>query len=317
MTWVLDSTRIKQTFLRPTSDKGTSVPFWTTGFRRFCVTAVWGFFSLAAFGAFTPPPKEAAKALKVTRGKPFSHGLVFVDGKFIEPPYVVERYGNVIRINKIQVTNQIYEWGDFLKTQSGAVVSRKEVPSSAPVAAPPPIRSAPVAPAVEDEYDPLDALFDDLPAKPKKTVTAASRPASVRPPEPKTVTTVKFDGAFEANAKTSIMVNKINKMRYEIDVALRRGSFMCFGSGYSRVMGDAETARKILQKLPEIMKNNSEYTPFAAAVRDEGFVFFPQKLVKELFEHRVDYILLQKWWKKVFDEQELNNMLERAGVKDY
>ena len=36
--------------------------------------------------AFQPVPTESAKALGVTRGKPFSAGLVFVNGKYIEPP---------------------------------------------------------------------------------------------------------------------------------------------------------------------------------------------------------------------------------------
>lgn len=317
MTWVLDSTRIKQTFLRPTSDKGTSVPFWTTGFRRFCVTAVWGFFLfLPALGAFTPAPPEAVKALKITKGKPFSKGVVFVDGRFIEPPYVVERYGNVIRINKIQVTNPIYDWSEFLRTQSGAVVTRTE---STPAPAPAP-RPAPVVapePVEEEEVDPLDALFDDAPAKPKKTV-APRRPAPVpKAPAPKVTTTVRLDGDFVPNAKTAMMVNKINAQRTEIDASLRRGCFICFGSTYSRVLGDKGAMQKVLQKLPEIMKQHSDFAPFAAAVRKEGFVYFPSNLVRQLFDHRVDYLKLQKRWKQVFEEQELNFMLEKAGVSNY
>ena len=323
MTWVLGSTRIKQTFLRPTSDNGASAPLLATGFRRFCVTAVWGFLFLFAFGAeaaFTPAPKEAVKALKITKGKPFSSGVVFINGKFIEPPYVVERYGNVLRINKIQITNAIYEWSEILKTQSGAVVSNTEVaPAPAAEPAEPAAPAEPASEAEDDEWDDLFAdLFDDAPAKPAKTKrTHASHHAPAAKSAPKVRTTVTLEGDFEMNAKCTIMVNKMNSMRTEIDASLRRGCFFCFGSTYSRVSGDRAAANKILQDVPGIMKDNSEYGPFADCIRRAGFVYFPPNLVKEMFANRVDYLAMQKRWKKVFEEHEFNSMLNKAGVNSY
>ena len=37
-------------------------------------------------GAFPEIPRESGKALGVTKGRAFSEGLVFVNGKFIRPP---------------------------------------------------------------------------------------------------------------------------------------------------------------------------------------------------------------------------------------
>ena len=322
MTWVLDSTRIKQTFLRPTSDYGTSVPHLATGFRRFCVTAVWGFLFLFAFGveaAFVPPPKEAVKALKITKGRPFSSGVVFIDGKFIEPPYVVERYGNVLRINKIQITNAVIEWSEFLKTQDGLVVTKSEAAPAPAAEAPAPAAPAAEASDTEDDDDPLSDLFDDAPAKPKKTrhTHASHHAPAPKQAAPKVKTTLSLNGEFQKNAKSAMYVNKINALRTEIDASLRRGCFFCFGSSYSRVSGDKEAAHKILQELPKIMKNDSEFGPFAADVRKAGFVYFPPNLVREMFANRVDYLVLQKRWKKVFEELEFNTMLDRAGASGY
>ena len=78
--------------------------------------------------AFPPIPKASAKALGATKGKPFTEGLVFVNGKFIPPPYVVERWGTGIRINKIPVTGQIVPWSEFLKTQKDVIVETSATP---------------------------------------------------------------------------------------------------------------------------------------------------------------------------------------------
>lgn len=321
MTWVLGSTRIKQTFLRPTSDNGASAPLLATGFRRFCVTAVWGFLFLFAFGAeaaFTPAPKEAVRALKITKGKPFSSGVVFINGKFIEPPYVVERYGNVLRINKIQITNAIIDWSEFLKTQDSSVITKTEVVEESKAAEPEPEPVAATPISTDDDDDPLADLFDDSPA-PKKTgrKQAAHHAPAKKSEAPKTATTVALTGEFDLNAKAAMMVNKINVMRTEIDASLRRGGFFCFGSTYSRVSGDRAAANKILQDVPKIMKDNSEYGPFSDGIRRAGFVYFPPNLVKEMFANRVDYLVMQKRWKKVFEEQEYNSMLNNAGVNSY
>ena len=95
--------------------------------------------ALSAAAALAMPtiPKASATALGVTRGRPFSSGVVFVEGKYIEPPYVVERWGTGIRINGKAVTGQVINWNEFLKTQEGVKVSRSEQEAEpAPAAAP-------------------------------------------------------------------------------------------------------------------------------------------------------------------------------------
>ena len=172
--------------------------------------------------SFAAPPAEAVRALKATVGKPFSSGYVFVDGKYVKPPYKVERYGNVIRINGIQVTDQVVPWDDFLKTQSGVTVTKTETPAE-PVPEPEP------EPVVEDDDDfddsasSLDDLFDDSPApkKPKK----AKRKAAPRPKKPTTTVTYSMEGDFVANEKSRALVEKINSARTSIDSQLRTGGY--------------------------------------------------------------------------------------------
>jgi len=313
MTWVLDSTRIKQTFLRPTSDDGASAPLLATGFRRFCVTAVWGFFLLALTGfdleaAFTPAPKAAVKALRITRGKSFSAGVVFIDGRFVPPPYVVERYGNVIRINGVQATQPVVEWAEFLKTQPHAEIVRTE---SEP--APAPEASAPAEPpaAAGASDDPLADLFDD---DAPKAVRPAAKPKPA--PTPVVTTTVRLDGDFVMNGQAQDLVKKINELRTDIDAALRRGGFICFGSSYSRVSGDKAMSVAILKKLPVIMENYTDARQFAAEVRKAGFVFFPPRLVEDLFVHRMEYRKLWRRWKQLQDQAEVDAVVNNSSIME-
>ncbi len=107
---------------------GTS--FLLRGARHFLLAALVVFWMLDSFAAPKTKSKgvsiEVARALQITRGKQIDSGLVFLDGKFLPPPYVVERYGNALRINGIQVTRALIPWGRFLMTQAGASVVTEE-----------------------------------------------------------------------------------------------------------------------------------------------------------------------------------------------
>ena len=168
---------------------------------------------MAGAFAFQPIPKEGAKALGVTRGKPFSAGAVFINGKYIEPPYVVERWGTGIRINSIPVTGQVVDWNEFLKTQDGVKMVKKEIsPAQESAPAAQPVQSATPAPAVD--VSSLDDLFADN-QKPVKSASrsaatsAASRPSAVSA-TPKSVTTYTLSGAFKPNESSKALLGRIN-----------------------------------------------------------------------------------------------------------
>ena len=155
---------------------GRKPRIWNDGFRGFCATATWDLFEavsrktvLLAFAAlaacssqaFEAIPFEAAKALGVTRGKPFTAGVVFVNGKYVDPPYVVERWGTGIRINSMPVTGQVVDWDDFLKTQDPSNLAKTEG-SPAPAAAPAPAYTPP--PAAERPCGPTGSATAARPA---------------------------------------------------------------------------------------------------------------------------------------------------------
>jgi hypothetical protein len=244
--------------------------------------------------AFATVPKQALVELKATVGKPFSAGLVFVNGKFLDPPYKVERYGTALRINGIQVTNEIVPWTEFLKTQPGARVEKVETPQSAdaPAAEPAPAAEEPEAAESYDSSDDIDDLFDDDP-KPKKKVAkpTVKRPVKATPPPP--ATTIVFDGEFKPNDKTKQMVARINKARTRVETTLRNGGCYFFGARYMPFSVDRLPTEMLLSSLPDVMKSNTTFEQFSSAARAKGLTFISENVMRELFRNRLDYIRLQ------------------------
>ena len=265
--------------------------------------------------AFQPIPKESAKALRATRGRPFSAGAVFINGKYIEPPYVVERWGTGIRINSIPVTGQVVDWNEFLKTQDGVKTVKKEsvqMKDTSPVAQPVSVAPPPEAPATDASS--LDDLFDDDPKPAKATskpvaTPVASRPVAV-PAAPRTVTTYALSGEFKPNDSSKVLLGRINSSRTEIDRILRSGGFVCFGDSYSRVTGDKRTLMAMLESLPELEQRSESVDAFRAGVRSAGLVYLNEVLCEDLFRNRIDYRKLKERRERIKSDQKWSQILE-------
>ena len=260
--------------------------------------------AVAAASGMPEIPKASARALGVTRGKSFSTGVVFINGKYIAPPYVVERWGTGIRINSKPVTGPIIPWSEFLKTQEGVKVTKTEAPPPPP----PPQQAAPASSDADDDTS-LDDLFDDdpKPKKPKSPTRSAS--ASTQHAAPKTTVSYSLDREFVHNAATRALVAKINSVRTEIDRILRNGGFICFGDSYSRVMGDSRSVLTLLEKLPGIQRRSDTLQEFRANVRSAGLVFLNEVLCEELFRNKVDYPRLLDRYEKLKRDVDVQKML--------
>ena len=347
MTRVLRCTRIKRRILRPTSLNGASAPTvgqWVPGTPRYGRV---GSFILAAFlaaaaafgaeaqkqpqqanqppawrGIFPKPPDEVARALKITRGQPFEDGYVFINGKYEPPPYTVERYGNVIRINGIQVTREIVSWAEIAKTQKGFAVRRAgDEPEAAPQTeeetAPEEEKESETASAAEEQPRPrpqqrrdrlsLEELFGEKPVesrhetapKPAAQPQQPKKPrAAARKPQRPAADVVTFEGEFIPDETTAAHVAKMNDMRTKIDSKLRAGGYIFFGSRYPLTVGNATTAKYMVGKLPEIMRRNTSRDAFVSDMHRAGLSYLPPKVMDDLFRNRFDFLNLLERAKK-------------------
>lgn len=263
--------------------------------------------------AFQPIPKASARALGVTRGKLFSKGLVFINGKYLPPPYVVERWGTGIRINSTPVTGQIVDWNEFLKTQPGVKTVTTEPESVAVSESAEPEAEAeatsetqPVGAAAD--VNSLDDLFeDDSDENDVKKKPAAARstpkPKVVHKPAPKPRATVSYvlEGDFVPNEETKALVKRINQMRTDVDRTLRSGGFLCFGDKYPNLSGDSRLLKKLLSKLPELQQQATDEADFVSSAYAANIVYLNETLLRELYKNRIDYLQLKRLRAKLND----------------
>ena len=264
--------------------------------------------------AFQPIPKASARALGVTRGKLFSKGLVFINGKYLPPPYVVERWGTGIRINSTPVTGQIVDWNEFLKTQPGVKTVTTEPESAAVSESAEPEAEAeatsetqPVEAAAAD-VNSLDDLFEDdsdeNDVKKKPAVARSTpKPKVVHKPAPKPRATVSYvlEGDFVPNEETKALVKRINQTRTDVDRTLRSGGFLCFGDKYPNLSGDSRLLKKLLSKLPELQQQATDEADFVSSAYAANIVYLNETLLRELYKNRIDYLQLKRLRAKLND----------------
>ena len=267
--------------------------------------------------AFQPIPKASARALGVTRGKLFSKALVFINGKYLPPPYVVERWGTGIRINSTPVTGQIVDWNEFLKTQPGVKTVTTEPESVAVSESAEPEAEAeatsetqPVEAAAAD-VNSLDDLFEDdsdeNDVKKKPAVARSTpKPKVVHKPAPKPRATVSYvlEGDFVPNEETKALVKRINQTRTDVGRTLRSGGFLCFGDKYPNLSGDSRLLKKLLSKLPELQQQATDEADFVSSAYAANIVYLNETLLRELYKNRIDYLQLKRLRAKLNDNLE-------------
>ncbi len=244
---------------------------------------------------FEPVPEAARAALKGTRGKPFTAGLLFCEGACVMPPYRVARYGTALFVNDRQITGQVVPWANFLATQEGAAAALPK-----PVA-PKPAEKKPAPAAASDD------LFDDGPAAPAPAAAAPAAPVAVPAPAAASETV-----AFAENARSKALLKRVNAARLEVQRKLKAGYICFYGSRYARVIVEPRVAKALLAVLPEEIGNAADGADLAAKMRAKGFAFMSLALCEDLIRNRADYPKIRERRRAFEEEASLKRMLEEA-----
>jgi len=238
----------------------------------------------ASAPAFENVPDAANKALKGSRGRPVRKGMVFVNGHYLPPPYVVARYGTAIYVNNVQVTDQIVSWKMFLATQPGGM-------ASAPA-------HAPAVPA--KKVTAIDDLFDDGGTPPAAATAAAPADGS-------------GDAPFVANERSKQLLKRISDYRTAVNRRLLNGGTCFFGKKYARIDVPPRLARGLLDVLPEAMRDATDGTDLYNRMRAKGFVFLNAGLCAELIENRADYTAMLELRRKLKEDEDVQKLISSGS----
>lgn len=287
---------------------------------------------------FEKVPRDALVALHESRGKPFTAGAVFVNGKYLKPPYVVSRYGTAIVINGHQVTGQLIPWSKFTGARVASAArsaSDMDDPSSAYQSEAggstgkyeeaksldelfeddPGTSGAPAAPQAEaapadtsdDDDDALDDLFGDDPPKPKAQPKPKPRPAPRAQPSAVARAAQDSDPAtppekFEHNARTKQLLETIDKQRTMIDRTLRANHFYFFSPRYASVGGNLRTLGSMAEKLPDAMKDSTSPDDLFARMRKSGLGFVSMEVCTDLYVNRLTFPAIYELRNRIREE---------------
>ena len=239
----------------------------------------------AAAPQFEEVPAGANKALKAVKGKPIRTGMVFVNGHYVKPPYVLMRSGTALFANsRTQITGQVVPWKTFLATQGGAAAAPK-----------------PAVPAQPRTAQSVDDLFADTP------------PPASKPEAPAT-TDVAEDVDFVPNARSDRLLEQINRQRSFFDRRLRDGYVVFFGSRYAPVSVEPRSGRALMAILPEAIRDSNDGADLYARMRAKGFPYMTREICDELVENSVDYSRIVERRKEIEREDEVNKLL-RQGIR--
>jgi len=236
---------------------------------------------------------EAVAALGSTPGVPQMNGFVFIDGKYVAPPYTVTRRGNGIFINRIQVIQPV-PWVDAAQPEEGGEKTL-DADGDFEVVEPEKVQGGDdllFGGGDEEKEDAhaIDALFD-APA-PKKKEPEKNPP----PPAPPT-------GASLAKPQVEELKAKLDTLRKKYETELGRGDIYFFSERNSRVNGTYGTAKALFAVLPNALRYAQSPQDLMAKLNQGGVFFLDGATCADLYKHRMSFMQLDDRRKQIEAEE--------------
>lgn len=298
-------------------------------FQRFCITAKWGFFCRKATDMYTPwivrvvgiaavavfaaraqlpeITETALAELGIAYGVPGMSGFVFVEGRYLAPPYTVTRRGNGIFVNRVQVEQPVV-WPRGVEPASAAraIDADGDFETVAPEAAQP----APAQPVAEDAQKKAVKSIDDLFAD-EEEPAAAPQPAAARP-APAASTQAVRSPEDHARDKAQV-IEGLDRIRAGYEQALSRGEIFFFGQRHNRVNGTYGTARTLMGVLPKALRYAESPLDLQNRLKQGGVYFLDIGICGELFKNRNTFPLLEERLRKIEADEALEAMKKKAA----
>lgn len=278
--------------------------------------------------------EEALSELGSTYGTPQMNGFVFIEGRYVPPPYTVTRKGNGIFINRILIEQPV-PWSFFTAEPEAGAEPRKKAADAdgdfealAPDAVKPAASAAPAAAAAEPAKPKAVKSIDDLfaddaaPAAAKADVAeqekadgqapaaaAAGAPAApAAAPAQEAVSqppAVRRDPEELKRLREELKV-KIDNVRKGYELALGRGELFFFSERQSRLNGNYGTARALIGVLPDAMRNAQSPLDLMQRLNQGGVYFVDQGVCAALYTNKRTFPLLTERLRQIRESEALD-----------
>lgn len=246
--------------------------------------------------ATTNEVPSSAKELGAMEGKSITNGFVFIDGEYLEPPYVVTRQGNGIFIND-HLVEQPCPWPIPEKVKPVVPKDDPEMPKTITKDTTQYDKEliqylADKKGYLQNKYGEVEMVkimievFSHLPCVSRATTG----------PDQEHVTVTWADGST-MNYRLVMPKRKItewtresilertNKDRANYEERLSNGDYYFLGS-YGRMTGTADGARMVLGALLPVLKTSKDAKEVQQRMTQAGFPYFDEQASKAFFTHR-------------------------------
>ena len=277
--------------------------------------------------------EEALYELGSTYGAPQLHGFVFIEGRYIPPPYTVTRKGNAIFINRIQVEQPV-PWGRGVAPADGAPgtaaaaapAAKKSVDADgdfeevAPAAeAAAPAAPAPAAePAKPKTVKSIDDLFDDeepaAPAAPAPQAVPAAGPAPAPLPAAAAGGGATERSSEEVKRDKEALIAHLDRIRKGYEQSLARGDMFFFGQRHNRVNGNYGTARTLMGVLPKALRNAQSPQDLLQRLNAGGVYFIDLGICAELYRNKMTFPQLEERLAKIEQNEAMEAQRRKAAT---
>jgi len=245
----------------------------------------------------TIDPQSAVQELGTTEGIPITNGFFFINGKYIDPPYVVTRKGSGIFINGYLV-EQPCPWPIPEKQNSAVPVEDPKMPKT--ITDKSSIYDADLLAYMGNKRAYYESRlhgkeFADIMVKAYAELPCVKEAKQGRDFNHIDVTwgngqvdhirIVPFSRKIPEWTRESIL-ERTDKDRANYENRLGKGDYYFLGSAHGRMTGTADGARMVLSILCPILETSKNAKEVQQRMAQAGFSFFDEKASEAFFANR-------------------------------
>lgn len=240
------------------------------------------------------------------------NGFVFIDGRYLPPPYTVTRRGNVIFINRVFIEAPVPWAGSAAANEAAGEVLpaagaaknavdadgdfEEEAGETTPALAAKPVAAPRAVRSIDDLFD--DDFAEEAPAPAVRDQRLPANDGTLA-------------GGETQKRDKSDAIAQLDRIRKGYETALIQGEIFFFGQRHNRINGNYGTARTLMGVLPKALRNAQSPQDLFQKLTQGGVHFIDISVCTDLFRNKNTFPLLEERLAKI----EMTEELEAAKRK--